>query len=258
MKKATVLLLSSLFLLLSCSKEDDTSKLSPEGFPKSSNQKNTGTSANDMLANNAFKSMVIEVAYVQGFEPSTTAINNFVAFLNERINKPDGIRVVKRVIASTGKTSFTDQEIIDIEVENRTLYNTDSEIAVWAYFADGESSKNTTESVVLGTAYRNTSFVIFQKTVQRLSGSFNQPNRSTYEATVIEHEFGHILGLTNLGTTLQSNHEDTTNEKHCITESCLMYWSTGTGGGISSMISGGSVPKLDTACLADLKANGGK
>ena len=37
-----------------------------------------------------------------------------------------------------------------------------------------------------------------------------------------------------------------------------MYWETATGGGIDSMISGGAFPQLDVACLADLKANGGK
>jgi hypothetical protein len=41
-----------------------------------------------------YKSMVIELVYVQGFEPST-AINNFISFLNARSNKPGGITVVK-------------------------------------------------------------------------------------------------------------------------------------------------------------------
>ena len=258
MKKAIVLFLSALFLLVSCSKEDVTSSLSVDGFSKANNQKDTGSSAHDLLSSNAFKSMVIEIAYAQGYEPSTTAINNFVAFLNERVNKPNGIRVVKRAIASAGKATFTNQEVAQFEDQNRTLYNTDTEIAVWVYFVDGESASNTSDGVILGTAYRNTSFVIYQKTIQKLSGGSFQPSRSLLESTVSEHEFGHLLGLTNLGTTLQSNHEDTAHSKHCKTESCLMYWDAETGNSIGSIISGSSVPKLDAACLADLKANGGK
>jgi hypothetical protein len=39
------------------------------------------------------------------------------------------------------------------------------------FFADGKSSKDTDTSVILGTAYRNTSFVIYEQTVHGLSDS---------------------------------------------------------------------------------------
>jgi hypothetical protein len=100
--------------------------------------------------------------------------------------------------------------------------------------------------------------VIYEKTVQGFSDSAFEPDRSLVETTVITHEFGHILGLTNLGTALQSDHEDPEHQKHCVVENCLMYWTAESGSGISNMISGGSAPKLDAQCLADLKANGGK
>jgi hypothetical protein len=257
MKKEIVLILMFFTLLFSCT-QDEASEKTVGGNLVSNNKKGTGSSSRDLLSNDKFKSMVLEVVYIQGSEPSSTSISNLVAFLNARTNKPDGIRVVKRAIASSGKSTFTNQEIIDIEEANRTLYNSDTEIAVWAFFADGESASNTADGVVLGTAYRNTSFVIYQKTIQRLSGGAFQPSRSLLETTVIEHEFGHIFGLTNLGAPLQTQHEDSEHSKHCNVESCLMYWAAETGGGIGNMISGGTVPKLDAQCLADLKANGGK
>jgi predicted Zn-dependent protease len=65
-------------------------------------------------------------------------------------------------------------------------------------FIDGASASDSGNSYVLGTAYRNTSFVIYEKTIQSLSDSPFEP-RSLFETTVITHEFGHILGLTNLG-----------------------------------------------------------
>lgn len=254
MRKRIVVLIIAFSLLLSCSKDDANERL-VGGNPVSNNQKPIGRSAYDLLSDTQFKSMVIELVYVEGYEPDATSISNFVAFLNERIHKPNGIRVVKRVIASPGKTALTNQDIIAIEEEKRTLYNSETEIAVWAFFTDGESVSNTATSVILGTAYRNTSFVIYEKTVQRLSGGPFKPSRVLLETTVIEHEFGHILGLTNLGTKLQSNHEDTEHSRHCNVASCLMYWEAESG---STLISGGTVPKLDAQCLADLKANGGK
>jgi hypothetical protein len=258
MKKRIAVLTICFGLLLSCSKEDDLSNGSGTGSSIANNKKATGSSANDLLSDNTFKSTVIEVVYVVGFEPTTTAINNLVAFLEARTYKPGGISVIKRAIASPGTAPYTNEEIAAIEDANRTKYNTVNQVAIWAFFADGQSTSDTNTSVILGTAYRNTSFVIYEKTVQGLSDSPFEPNRTLLETTVITHEFGHILGLTNLGTALQSNHEDAAHAKHCNVESCLMFWSSETGHGIANMVSGGSAPQLDAQCIADLRANGGK
>lgn len=256
MKKLIVVLF--LALSISCSKDDNDSEIATSGFTVSNNKKVTGSSANDLLSDKTFKSMVIEVVYVQGFEPTTAAINDFVSFLNNRIFKPQGITVVKRAIPSPGKASYTNADIIAIEDANRTKYNTANQIAVWLFFTDGASSSDSGNNFVIGTAYRNTSIVIFEKTVQSLTNSPLKPNRSLVESTVVNHEFGHILGLTNLGTTMQADHEDKEHPKHCITQNCLMFWQAESGSGMSNMLSGGTAPALDAQCLADLKANGGK
>ena len=258
MKKVITLLMIGMFLsVVSCSKEDDPTDNSVAVNPNT-NKQQTGSSANDLLSDKKFKSMVIEVVYVAGFEPSAQSITNFVNFLSVRTFKPGGISVIKRSIASPGSSAYTNEAIVSIEDANRTKYNTADEIAVWAFFADGKSSQDTGTSVILGTAYRNTSFVIYEKTVQGLSDSPFEPNRSLLETTVITHEFGHILGLTNLGTALQSNHEDAEHPKHCIEKTCLMFWSAEIGGGIGNMVSSGTAPQLDSQCIADLRANGGK
>lgn len=254
MKKIIIIL--TLGLLLSCSQDDDVA--TAETVNPITNKQTTGSSSNDLLSDKKFRSMVIEVVYVQGFEPSATAINNFVSFLNARVYKPNGISIIKRAIPSTGKATFTDQEIVALEDANRTKFNTSGQIAIWVFFADGKSATDTSTAVVLGTAYRNTSLVIYQQTVQGLSDSPFEPTRSLLETTVITHELGHILGLTNLGAALQSNHEDTTHPKHCNVQSCLMYWSSETGKGITNMVAAGTAPQLDAQCLADLRANGGK
>ncbi|MFV8376192.1 membrane metalloprotease [Flavobacterium sp. LB1P62] len=256
MKKVIAMLTMGFVLFVSCSKDDalETS----ETINPVTNKQTTGSSSNDLLSDKKFSSMVIEIVYVQGFEPSTTAITNLVSFLNARTYKPNGISIVKRAIPSTGKATFTDKDIVAIEDANRTKFNTSNQIAVWVFFTDGKSSTDTSTAVILGTAYRNTSLVIYEQTVHGLSDSSFEPNRSLLETTVITHELGHILGLTNLGTALQSNHEDTAHPKHCNVESCLMYWSSESGKGITNMVSGGSAPQLDAQCIADLRANGGK
>ena len=247
----------AIVLLVSCSKDDYVAE-DPDTVNPATNKQTTGSSSNDLLSDKKFKSIVVEVVYVVGFEPTTAAINNFVAFLDARTYKPNGISVIKRAIQPPGNSPYTIQEIAVIEDANRTKYNTSNQIAVWAFFADGKSENDTSTSVILGTAYRNTSFVIYEQTVQSFSDSSFEPNRNLLETTVITHEFGHILGLTNLGASLQSSHEDTAHPKHCDVKSCLMYWSSETGNGIGDMVSGGTAPQLDAQCIADLRAQGGK
>ncbi|MFD1163916.1 membrane metalloprotease [Hwangdonia seohaensis] len=261
MKYRFLIALLLILFLNACSKEEITNQDPNNGGTESNkvaNQKSTGASANDLLSSNTFKSMVIELVYVDGFEPSETSVNNLKSFIETRTFKPQGITVEKRAIAPTGKAKYSTEDIIRIEESKRTKYNTNNQIAVWAFFADGESNKNTENGVVLGTAYRNTSFVIFQETIEDLSNSAFEPNRSVLETTVITHEFGHILGLTNLGTAMVTNHEDSSHPKHCNVESCLMYWSAETGDGLSNLIGSSKAPELDAQCIADLQANGGK
>ena len=257
MKKIALVILILTFV--ACTKDNDVDNANNNsGSDATANQQPVGTSANDLLADDTFTSMVIEVAYIDGYEPSQTSINNLVAFLEARTYKPNGITVEIRPIISTQDSPYTNQDIVAIEDANRTKFNTANRIAVWAFFADGESASNSNSGVVLGTAYRNTSFVIYEETIHGLSDSPLEPSRSLLETTVIMHEFGHILGLTNLGSDLQSNHEDASHPKHFNVESCLMFWAAETGNGIGNMISNGSAPQLDAQCIADLQANGGK
>lgn len=248
MKKILAVIALSCLFLTSCSDSNsDTNS-------KSANQKGLGTSAHDLLSEDKFDSMIIEVVYVEGYEPSATAITNFKNFLTSRINKSGGITIEKRAIPSPGNASYTDAQIIAIENANRIFYNDGSQIAVWAFFADAKSSKDTDTSVILGTAYRNTSFVIYENTVKKLSGGLNKPSTTVLETTVMSHEFGHILGLTNAGTVMQSDHEDANHKRHCNVSSCLMYWEAESG----TNLFGGTIPQLDAQCIADLQANGGK
>ncbi|HJS01612.1 MAG TPA: hypothetical protein VJ780_11830 [Flavobacterium sp.] len=249
MKKILAVIALSFLLFTSCSKDDDGSG----GIVKANNKKTLGASAHDLLAEDKFDTMIIELVYVEGFEPSATAVNNFVTFLNNRINKSGGITVEKRAIPAPGNTTYTNAQIVAIEDANRIHYNDGNQIAVWAFFADAKSSLDTSTSVVLGTAYRNTSFVIYENTIKNFSNGPLKPSRTILEATVMSHEFGHILGLTNAGTSMQSNHEDTEHKRHCNVETCLMYWESESGN-----IIGGAVPQLDPLCIADLRANGGK
>ncbi|WP_077404481.1 membrane metalloprotease [Cellulophaga omnivescoria] len=225
---------------------------------KERNRKNVGSSANDLLSNTTYKSTVIEIFYVKDFKPTDETIENFKNFITERLNKSKGWELRLEEITVPAKTSYTADDIIAMENNLRTQYNTDDKIAVFGIYLDAEYANNTEEGSVLGIAYQNTSFAVFENTVKEFSNKPLAPSRTVLSSTVLNHEFGHLLGLVNNGSTMQTSHQDTAHGKHCNVENCLMYWTAETGEGLLNSITEGKIPTLDAQCIADLQANGGK
>jgi hypothetical protein len=90
------------------------------------------------------------------------------------------------------------------------------------FFAEESNESDTGNRLVLGTAYKNTSLVMFQKTIEEFSGGLKEPSRENMESRVYQHEFCLIIRLVNLGTTSPSSHEDEANNGHCDVSGCLM------------------------------------
>ncbi|WP_462255219.1 M12 family metallo-peptidase [Ferruginibacter sp.] len=234
----------------SCKKSDTIT-----GLPSinSDNNKQVGASANDLLSATTYTSIKIEIQYMPGFAPDAASLNNLTAFFNTLVNKPGGVTIVQSAITGSGKTVLSLNDIATIEKNNRTAYTSGSQLGVYFLYTDG----GYTEGNVLGVAFRNTSMCIFGKTIHDNSGGIGQASRTKLESTVLEHEAGHILGLVDVGTTMQTNHKDAAHGSHCNNTNCLMYYASETTDVLGFLITG-SIPPLDANCKADLKANGGK
>lgn len=248
MKKYIIPLVLSVFLLAQCSKKDND--------PTSNsnlNTKSVGASAKDFLSAGTYSSINVQLQYMPGFAPDAAALNNLRTFLDGLLNKPGGINFTQTPIAASGKSVFSIEDIVALEKANRTQFTNGSVLSVYVIYVDAPF----TTANILGAAYRNTSLVVFGPTVTNNSGGVNQSTRVKLETTVLNHEFGHLLGLTNLGTAMVTAHEDGSHMSHCNNSSCLMYFSTQTTvmGGV---LLTGPVPSLDANCKADLTANGGK
>ncbi len=256
MSSRKLLQLLFLFLLISgCSTDDPTDD---GGVDRNANLKSLGTSGSDLLDDDKFISMRVEVAYVTGYEPSPTTLNNLKSFLQQRTHKPGGVTIFTRAVSPSGKAPFSINEIAEIEKEVRTTYNAGDEISVFIYFADGSNENDTNTKKVVGSAYRNTSMVIYGATVDNISGRVNGPDKITVESTVIHHEFGHLFGLVNLGTPLQTAHEDDVSKGHCDVDGCLMNANVQFGTDLIEMVDDNNIPHFDDKCLMDLQAIGGK
>lgn len=250
------LFLVLLLIFNGCSKEDDTDNLPV--IDKSANLKALGFSANELISDEKFTSLKIEVVYVTGFQPSQTTLDNLKIFLQERTHKPDGVLITTRAVPSSNKAPFNITEIAQIEADERTAYNAGDEIAVFIYFADGSNENDTDTKTVLGTSFRNTSMVIYGKTIQFLANHTNNLEKSTIESTVVNHEFGHLFGLVEMGSPMQANHLDSESKGHCSVTNCLMASSFQFGGSMMNVMDNNTIPDLDPLCIADLQANGGR
>lgn len=242
--------------LFSCA--DDSQEPAPEEIPLDDpayHSQAVGKSAADLLQDTDFTSLRIDLVYVEGFEPTSSTLNNIKTFLESRLHKPQGITIAKTAITSPNLAPYSVADIQQVESNFRSLYNQDKSLAVFMFVADGDFSENEN---VLGVAYRNTSVALFGSKVKQYSGGIGQPSQSLLETTIAHHEFGHIMGLVNAGAPLQTDHQDEAHGRHCDVESCLMFWSVETGDVISNLVGASQPPALDSQCLADLQALGGK
>lgn len=266
MKKIALYILFSLGLLLSCSKD---SGVSPSGsnasINKSGNRLSSGASARDLLSNENYDRLLIEIDYVTGFAPTAGAIANFEEFLRARTNK-EIIEFKYSAISSPNEESLNLEEVVDLEKENRDEYNNGSTLAIHIYFADApsESDEKSDDLVTLGAVYRNTSMVIYESTVKEMASRSTSISTEEVETATILHEFGHLFGLVNLATESVNNHEDPEADNHCNVDGCLMRAELQFGASLLKQMQKNtskglaSVPDLDAECLLDLQKYGGR
>ena len=243
------LLSATLGLLPGC--RDGTSNNDPGAY---AHDLAPGASARDFLSSGEFDRLVVEVQYVAGFRPTDAGLQALQTFLNARLNKPGGIEIrLGAALQIPQRASYSLNDIRALEHQHRTVYTEGTTIAAYLLFLDGEYAGG---SNVLGIAYNNTSMAVFDEQILQHTGGPLEPAQHTVEATVANHEFGHLLGLVNNGSTMQTEHQDEPNGEHCDNPDCLMHYTVRLSDFVSNLLNG--MPQLDQNCLDDLRANGGK
>lgn len=213
-----------------------------------------GASARAFLTDARFDRLVVEVRYVAGFRPTDAALQALGTFLNARLNKPGGIEVrVGAALQIPSRASWSVSDIRALERQHRTVYTGGTTLAAWLVFLNGAYAGGAN---VLGIAYNNTSMAVFEDQIMQHTGGPLEPAQNVVEATVANHEFGHLLGLVNNGSAMQAEHQDEPNGEHCDDPDCLMHYSVRLSDFVSNLL--GGMPQLNQPCLDDLRSNGGK
>lgn len=244
-KLSFLLLIFCLLSIEACQKDEDVD-------PYADNYIGPGSSAEDFLKDDVYTSLVLDIVYEPGVQPHQSAIDELEIFLNTYLNKPKGITIIQREIEDQKQNSLNTKELTEIEQTYRSRLNSKDTLATFIYFANSKYSGDKRNATALGIAYASTSMVIFQETIMDNAGGNTEVERKLLES-ILKHEFGHLLGLVDVGSPQVNQHEDTEHENHCNSKDCLMYYATetsATGNNISLT--------LDNNCILDLQANGGK
>jgi hypothetical protein len=213
------------------------------------------------------KQLTFEIDYVQGQLPNQGALDVLKSRLQAlgisgHVKKPEGVEIM---IDDTlpahveADHAYTFNELDALISSNKNTRNAGKYAAAYLLYVDGHFAEDTSSSKVLGFAYGGDSIVIFKSTITRLcnTGLFASEVCRVSEASVLLHEFGHLMGLVNNGLSMASNHQDDSHGSHDSNAACVMHWTLENSEGVTLLlnriISGDSgVPSFDAACLADM------
>ncbi|MEH6761536.1 MAG: hypothetical protein V7687_10265 [Maribacter arcticus] len=262
-----LLLIALITCFVSCSKSspDSVDETVVSEVDKKANLLFAGDSANDILSNENFDKMKIEIAYVTGFKPTESAMTQFINYLKEHTFKTD-IQLIYKELSSPVEDELTLKEIADLEAKNRTAYTSGSTLAIYIYFADAPAEGDDLDGglVTLGAVYRNTSMIIHEVTIKKLASKSSSISDSEVETTTLNHEFGHLFGLVNLGTDMVNDHEsqsensegELAGDNHCNQNGCLMRAELLFGGSSGKSIRANSIAQYEAGIKAGCALSG--
>lgn len=207
-----------------------------------------------LLRGSPYSRIVVEVDHTTNAVPSQDALDYLEGVIADLTDKPDGITVqIDDEVADPGH-SLSVEDVQQMEDENRDEFGLDDTAVVYFFYVSDPSDQDTQNAKILGFAHRASSLVIFQGTIEDVSGGVGQPSSATVESAVIAHELGHVLGLVNIGTPMVSDHADPEHPDHDVNEDCIMYFANNSSDLVGNILTGGVIPDFDAECRADLAA----
>jgi hypothetical protein len=192
------------------------------------------------------RQLVIEVDYVAGRRPSQQALDHLKTILERELAKPDGIVIDVDHEITNARDSYSINDLLALERQNRRLHSSGEEATVWIAALNGSYAGG---SATLGLSFRATAFALFEDQIQQAADVF--VSAASIERAVITHEMGHLLALINIGYHSRYDHEDPQHPHHSKYQTSVMYWAI-EDTSIATILRGGPPDDFDQYDRADL------
>ena len=205
-----------------------------------------GAMARTFLRRSPATSLVVEVDWVNGRDPSRSSLDHLSSILRRELDKPAGISVQlgNRIPAGHPKWSLTD--LFSLEKANRANHSGGSRATIWICFVDGSFDENAN---ALAVAFTASSAAIFRDRIDDATTSVVL--EPAIERSVVLHEVGHLLALVNIGYRSRYDHEDPQHPNHSNNPDSVMYWAV-EDVSVRNILRGGPPDDFDSADRADL------
>jgi hypothetical protein len=220
----------------------------------------------DYVSAKKYDKWVIEMDVVEGMEPPAAALTYLEARLEEVVNKPGGVEIRRGETLAARGGSWSQDDVLTTAQRTEDLETGGDTVVLHLLFLDGQYS----DGRVLGVTYTyQTSggrvassgpIAIFSETLKETACP--PPlglclNELAIWQAVLVHEFGHAMGLVDLGAPMQRDHEDDAHPGHSTNQGSVMYYAVETID-IVNVFQGGPPTTYDADDKADLCALGGK
>jgi len=205
-----------------------------------------GAMARTYLQRSPATSMIVEVDWVSGRDPSSTALDHLAQILRRELYKPGGVEVRLGNTIASGRSSWTVGDLASLERANRASRSGGHRATMWMVYVDGSFAENPN---ALAISYSASAAAIFRDRLGDAASSLvTEPE---IERSVITHEAGHLLALVNIGYRSRYDHEDPDHPHHSNDKNSVMYWAV-EDISIRNILRGGPPDDFDTADRADL------
>ena len=205
-----------------------------------------GSMARAYLRASPATSLTVEVDWVSGRTPASSALEHLKAILERELHKPGGITIVRGNQISSSTTSWSLQAMVALERANRANHSSGSRVSMWLCYVGGSYAENRN---ALALAFSASASVIFRDRLDDATSSLVM--EPEIERAVITHEAGHLLALVNLGYHSQYPHEDPQHPGHSRNPDSVMYWAV-EDISIRNVLRGGPPSDFDQDDRADL------
>ena len=161
--------------------------------------------------------LTVEVDFIAGRAPRTSVLEHLQDVLARDLDKPKGVRVIAGEAIAEERSSWTFEQIEDLEARHRAHRSQGRTATMWLVYLSGQLAG---EPNTLGVAYRASAAAVFPDRMERATTAAVQG--ASIERAVVTHEAGHLLALVEIGYESRHDRTDPNSPGHSTNDDSVM------------------------------------